>query len=308
MLGTANEESIEYQNAFHVKGRVENIKDVTYHWHDEYELIGVLSGDLLIHILDETVHLKEGEMYLVNTGQIHSLVCENSYSALCMIFQFSPSLLPETVENCTVWFTLYSQSDEAPECGYPFLYYKLAKVISRYMDPECSALRRYAEAIGLISDLHEYAIYDLHYRLAGQESAQTDVLRIHAFLRAHIAEADILDQACHEMGMSRKTLDRVLKTGLGKTGKELLDELRIEKARSLLRNTDYSMGFIMDACGFQSEKTFYRAFRNAVGMTPQDFRRNDALQDAGMNIGYLDYEIPHAWDMVQNILESYEGQ
>ena len=71
-----------------------------------------------------------------------------------------------------------------------------------------------------------------------------------------MGEEKVMDLVCKKIGLSRKSLDRNLKTTLDLTGKELLENLRIEQAKNLLKNTDKNMNYILDACGFGSEKTY----------------------------------------------------
>ncbi|MDG0808602.1 helix-turn-helix domain-containing protein [Cohnella rhizosphaerae] len=48
--------------------------------------------------------------------------------------------------------------------------------------------------------------------------------------------------------------------------------LRIEKAKKLLRATDWPITQIMDSAGFQTKSHFFTVFKKATGMTPMQFR------------------------------------
>ena len=88
---------------------------------------------------------------------------------------------------------------------------------------------------------------------------------------------------------------------------ELIDDLRLEKAKELLKNTNKNMSYILDACGFGSEKTFYRTFHQKTGLTPKEFREkgqhqshNDVLK------GYLDFSIPEARAILREVIRQHE--
>ena len=65
-----------------------------------------------------------------------------------------------------------------------------------------------------------------------------------------MGEEKVMDLVCKKIGLSRKSLDRNLKTTLDLTGKELLENLRFVLFLFFLKNTDKNMNYILDACGF----------------------------------------------------------
>jgi AraC-like DNA-binding protein len=84
--------------------------------------------------------------------------------------------------------------------------------------------------------------------------------------RAHSAEA--LAQLLH---VSARTLHRQLKEE-GASLQQLKDEVRLERARDLLYRTDKPVKQVAAAVGFRNEKSFARAFRAWVGVSPGEFR------------------------------------
>ena len=83
--------------------------------------------------------------------------------------------------------------------------------------------------------------------------------------------------------------------------------MRVEKAKGLLKNTDKNMNYILDSCGFGSEKTFYRVFRRETGLTPNELRHKGRLEqleqyDEQLK-GYLDYEVSEVKGALKKILE-----
>ncbi len=130
------------------------------------------------------------------------------------------------------------------------------------------------------------------------------MIRILDYMNGHMEQEDLLEKICHNEGMSRKTLDRCGKSVLGMSMKELLDSLRVEKAKGLLKNTEKNMNYILDVCGFGSEKTFYRKFHAMTGQTPGEFReKGQNQQNNDVLKGYLDFSIPEAKAILQHILE-----
>jgi AraC-like DNA-binding protein len=87
--------------------------------------------------------------------------------------------------------------------------------------------------------------------------------------RGHSAEA--LAQLLH---VSTRTLHRQLKEE-GASLQQLKDEVRLERARELLWRTDRPVKQVAAAVGFRNEKSFARAFRQWVGVSPGAFRAGE---------------------------------
>jgi AraC-like DNA-binding protein len=85
--------------------------------------------------------------------------------------------------------------------------------------------------------------------------------------RAHSAQA--LAELLH---VSARTLHRQLKEE-GAGLQQLKDEVRLERAKDLLYRTDRPVKQVAAAVGFRNEKSFGRAFRQWVGLTPGEFRQ-----------------------------------
>lgn len=54
---------------------------------------------------------------------------------------------------------------------------------------------------------------------------------------------------------------------------EYITTLRLDEAKRLLKNTDYTMAVVAEKTGFMSERTFFRAFEKYVGISPGRFRK-----------------------------------
>jgi len=93
-----------------------------------------------------------------------------------------------------------------------------------------------------------------------------------------------------ELSMTESSFCRFFKSATGKTFKEALTEVRIERASALLLHSDLSVASIASQCGFNNVSLFNRFFKELTEMTPKDYRRSirgviytsgDTLADAG---------------------------
>lgn len=72
--------------------------------------------------------------------------------------------------------------------------------------------------------------------------------------------------------MSRATLARHFQESFGRSANDLLSDIRMTIAAQELR-TSASTGAVAEAVGYQSDAAFQRAFKQRMGMTPAQWRR-----------------------------------
>ncbi len=88
--------------------------------------------------------------------------------------------------------------------------------------------------------------------------------------------AHTLESLASAAGMSRSSFAEHFTRAFGRPAMDVLRELRLKKAASLLRRGDRPIKAIAEAVGFSSRSHFSRAFRTAYGIDPAGFRRREA--------------------------------
>ncbi len=296
-------ESISNPTDFPVNAFVAAIESSTLHWHNEYEMIGVLKGSIEIRVQSEVFTLGEQDVLLINSSRIHALKALGGQTCICMIVQMNTSLFG--TEDEKIEFYLNSTREPAPKCEYAVFRKQMARIVAASMkEDRCAQFRLRADACILIADLFEYTVYDSCYSDGVSVDEQELVISFIDYANDHLEEEKILEYGCRALGVSRKTLDRNIKSFLGMTSKEIVDNLRLEKAKGLLKNTGKRMDYIIDVCGFGSEKSFYRIFKKKTGLTPKDFREKGSMEHYDNELkGYLDFEIPMARELLNRVIE-----
>ena len=98
----------------------------------------------------------------------------------------------------------------------------------------------------------------------------TAVKYIEACFEQPIKLADI----AYAAKLSAWRLGHLFVKEMGVTPIEYLNGVRIEHAKRLLSETDYSGTKISYLVGYNSQSYFIRAFKRREGMTPEQFRQN----------------------------------
>lgn len=78
--------------------------------------------------------------------------------------------------------------------------------------------------------------------------------------------------AASELKYAPDYLTRIFKKHTGKTTLEYINGVRLQKAKSLLLNTDLSVSQIAYSVGFADEKYFMRLFKREESVTPTQYR------------------------------------
>ena len=93
------------------------------------------------------------------------------------------------------------------------------------------------------------------------------------FVQSRAFEFDICAALVAEkQGLSERRVYDIVREMTGMTFNDYLKTLRMEKVGQLLIATQMSIWEIAQHCGYQSESTFYRAFKKYYGISPSDYR------------------------------------
>jgi len=80
------------------------------------------------------------------------------------------------------------------------------------------------------------------------------------------------DALAGEVAITRRQLERLFSTTLNDTPTHFYQNLRLDRARELLRQTDMPIAAICIACGFESPSHFSRTYRMRFGVSPRNDR------------------------------------
>lgn len=97
--------------------------------------------------------------------------------------------------------------------------------------------------------------------------------RIHNIIESNLTNADFnIDTIAETVGLSRSAFFKKLKSLTGFAPVDLVREIRMDKAVSLVTTTDMSISEIAYAAGFKESSYFGKCFKKKYGMTPLEYR------------------------------------
>lgn len=141
-----------------------------------------------------------------------------------------------------------------------------------------------ASVMTLPSAHHEPELLHLHEQLASEQVARLEKQDLVAKVNRQIGELlesghANLEEVAERLGIKARQL-RTRLADAGTNFNQLVADYRCRLAKRLLAGTDESIDEIVYLTGFSEPSTFYRAFKRWVGMTPIEYRKLKAEEDA----------------------------
>lgn len=103
-------------------------------------------------------------------------------------------------------------------------------------------------------------------------SSDSLVARVQHYIEQHFGESLAVEDLAGLVHMSASTLTRSFKRETGLSPIKYLIEIRIEKAKDLLKKSNIPITTIADRCGFSSSSHFATEFKKLTDVTPSEFR------------------------------------
>ncbi len=100
-----------------------------------------------------------------------------------------------------------------------------------------------------------------------------DVARALQMIHSERLESISVERVAREVAVSRRSLEIKFRKFLGKTILEEIKNVRIERAKQMLRETDASIERVAETVGFSATSYFIQTFRREVNVTPAKYRR-----------------------------------
>ena len=99
-----------------------------------------------------------------------------------------------------------------------------------------------------------------------------DILQIQAWLQQHYNEPLNIEQLAKQFDLSTRSLNRRFKDASQQTPKQYIQQLRIDAAKELLRQTNLTIGDISGHVGYLDVSYFSEIFKKEIGYTPKAYR------------------------------------
>jgi LacI family transcriptional regulator len=100
------------------------------------------------------------------------------------------------------------------------------------------------------------------------------------FICEHACEGIDVNDVLRAVPMSRSTMDRRFMKILGRSPKDEILRVRLNRVKQLLTETDFPLSLIAEKVGMEHVEHLSRIFKNRTGIAPSEFRSRALLKDS----------------------------
>jgi AraC-like DNA-binding protein len=115
--------------------------------------------------------------------------------------------------------------------------------------------------------------------LRGDETSPHSIVGVIKILEDEVEGKVTIGEICARVGYSRAYLFKEFKLATGKTIMEYYRELKINRAKKLLRRGDLSVKQIAEALSFDTANYFVKTFKRLTGVTPLAYKKTYSAKE-----------------------------
>lgn len=256
------------------------------HWHEHLEIVYVTGGAITASINDVSYELKKGDIFLVNSNDIHYTYTHED--ARYFLLQIPPVHLERVSPR---WNSLKFQEfiPGESEDGE-----KNRNMVRACLNSQMAEI--FHEIDGLYQEKKEgyhllvlAAVYRLLFLLytegirteeeaSGSHGALRDLERMKLcmeYVQAHYGETISLADAAGLLSITPEHFCRLFHKYTGQTFLAYVNQIRMEHFYNDLLETDENITFLLDKNGITNYKGFLLKFKDRYGQSPKAVRRKN---------------------------------
>ena len=245
------------------------------HRHDFIEILYVCKGRVINRVDGESLYMEQGDLCLHNTRARHRLECIDSEAVLINIDLF-PALFEGILhafyqDDNPISNLLRGENDAERDYMYfaarsdALIPNRVREIIHEYTrEGFRSSFALEADLILLFTTLNRLGEYSYY----GVDEATLQILD---YIRENCTSATLNEMAQH-FHYTPNYLTRLIKMRTGRNCKDIMKEAKLQKALSLLTNSQLPIGEIAEKVGYHSISHFFKVFKEEYGITPRQYR------------------------------------
>ena len=232
------------------------------HINPELEVVIAEGGTVTVYSEGKSYVLRDGEATVILPYRLHAFATEPDTASRVYMFPFS----------------LSEELYEGYSCrGFTENPFRLSPSAAAYLKEALSSYGLTGGASTMKSIFYTFISEFLKNNepLATEAHTPNTVRRITEYIYDNLTEPLTPNGTAGALGITRRALGEVLNQYTGMTFTAFIRNIRIEKAMRLLLHGELNVTETAYACGFGTLRSFNRAFLDALGCTPSDYRRRN---------------------------------
>lgn len=247
------------------------------HSHDSYEFLIPFVSMPFIYCSGKSYYVRQDSVFPINTNQEHGPSGEMKKCCFTAI-QISSELVGKVASGINGQCNMIFKNEEFS------LSTELRSLLQRFLDetknPK-SGNKVMADSLGIqivVQLIRDYEVREEErFKIDGQLK-KTGIEGVVCFMNENSINSEYsTKKAAKIANLSDYHFIRSFKNQTGKTPYHFLLDLKIHKAKELLKDRNLSITEVCFSCGFINHSHFATAFKNRMGMSPSHYRKTHSV-------------------------------
>lgn len=277
-------ELVRYDKIKHLRFFVNRISLAPNHIHNEIELGLVLSGHGYVIVKQTKYEVKQGDIFLVNSNEVHSirndLASVTDEDPIILIIQISNHFLKEYIPSIrTTVFDACKLNDTLPKEKIDILAKLMLNASGSYFGQAPTfRLETIIPMTKILGFLYKEIPYEIITESQKKRKKERDlqIERIISYIDANFESQIRLADIAEMEGITVTYLSHIFTSNFGVTFQEYVNIKRFEECLRLMSNSKKTLLEISYESGFSDPKYMNKMFLKRVGMTPKECRNQIA--------------------------------
>ena len=245
------------------------------HQHLRIEINYVKKGSCIIRLENESIGFKENEIMIISSNVPHFFEA-GSEGATLMQLEFLPEVFSrfdsheQRVMPELTPVTIFSEENRLIKIVNNV---RIMRAVQRIVNELSSQNEYYQHLVVMYYAELLILIYrhmdEAYLPICSNESLKKAIY----FIRDHYQSDISIHEVAQYSGIGERYLRKLFANHLSLSPLDYLNQVRINKAIELLRNTEMSIKEVSFSCGFKSPQYFSRMFKQQVGITPRELTK-----------------------------------
>ncbi len=228
------------------------------HFHRNYEVVFVMSGELEITVNDKTDTLRENDFAIVFPNQVHSFRTYDNSRAWIGVFS----------EDYVKEFATMTKGKEGKSLAFKCSDSEIAYLKKEFLTTEPKDILQAKASLYMICSRYLMEIELCNVNVSRQKLAHS-IIR---YVENNFLEDITLERLAKDLGYEYHYFSRCFKNIFRTSFKTYVNQHRYEYAKNLILKTDHTFITIAHQSGFGSLRNFNRIYREFAGITPKEQR------------------------------------